>query len=89
MKPIFLYIVLSITIVLSFSNLWAETPTEILRKEKQLLPEPVFSLFYAVKNSLYYGFIEGHSEKMSLEKELTNYIRVFQDLLCEVLKHMI
>lgn len=71
---------------MTFDVAIAQNPLDQLEKEKQLLPEPVFDLFYAVKNSLDYGHIDGYSTETSPKTELTDYSRVSQKLLKEVTK---
>jgi hypothetical protein len=50
-------------------------------KGKEALPSDVYSLFYAIKNSLDYGYIEGVSEPNFPKKELVDYRRVGEESL--------
>lgn len=49
--------------------------------EKQKLPPLVFELFYAVKDSLDYGYIEGHEDPPQPKASLQDYSRVTPELL--------
>ena len=49
--------------------------------EKGKLPPLVFELFYAVKDSLDYGYIEGHEELPQPKANLEEYSRVTSELL--------
>ena len=49
--------------------------------ERKKLPPLVFQLFYAVKDSLDYGYIEGHGEPPQPEASLEEYSRVTSELL--------
>ena len=49
--------------------------------EKKKLPPLVFQLFYTVKDSLDYGYVEGHGEPPRPKANLQEYSRVTSELL--------
>ena len=50
-------------------------------KDKEVLPHDVYMLFYAIKNSLDYGYIEGVSEPNFPKKNLVDYRSVGEEFL--------
>ena len=85
---------LSITIVIillapcfSFSETHVSSPKSAeysmseYKAEKKKLTPLVFELFYAVKNSLDYGWVEGHGEPPQPKSNLEEYSRVTSELL--------
>ena len=58
-----------------------EYPMPEYEAERKKLPPLVFELFYAVKDSLDYGWVEGHGEPPLPEASLQEYSRVTSELL--------